>query len=162
VSVARQLLLMRRLGEGLASGEGQSQPLRIPATVRLASKQIGLLERHSATLLRLGVVVERMGEESVVLRQLPLLLRGVEAEALVGALAAILASAPDPDSERDAFLQRLAVPMTALLPVPDMAAAEVLLRELQQLIHDGVLVERELPWVTLSEERLAALFATRS
>ncbi|MEN8170035.1 MAG: DNA mismatch repair endonuclease MutL [Pseudomonadota bacterium] len=159
VTTARQLLLMRRLGECLDSGEVQSQPLLIPATVSLAAKQIDLLERQAATLLRLGVMVERLGEEAVVLRQLPLLLRGVDATAMVNTLCDFFASAPDVDGEREAFLSSFSGQMAALIPEPDMAAGEVLLRELEQLIADGALAEEELPWLPLSEERLAALFA---
>ncbi len=161
VNASRQLLLTRRLGDCLASGEVQSQPLLIPATVSLSSKQITLLEHHAATLLRLGVVVERLGEEAVVLRQLPLLLRGVEAGALVSALCRFFTSAPDVDTEQEAFLQHFSAQMAGLLPLPDMAAGETLLRELEQLLVDGAASEAELPWLALSEERLTALFAAR-
>lgn len=160
VAAARQLLLSRRLGECLASGEVQSQPLLIPATVRLATGQIEGLEQQATTLLRLGVVVERLGEEAVVLRQLPLLLRGVEPQRLIIALCEFFAMAPDVESERHSFLQGIAGQLAPLLPSPDMATGEVLLRELEQLISDGALAEEELPWLPLNEERLAALFAT--
>ncbi len=159
LTAARQLLLERRLADCLASGEVQSQPLLIPATVRLREKQIVLLERHDATLLRLGVVVERLGEEAVVLRQLPTLLRGVEADSFTETLCDWLATAPDPDSEAQIFLTGFAQKMSALLPPVDMGSGEALLRELEQLERDGALAEGELPWCALSEERLAALFA---
>jgi hypothetical protein len=93
------------------------------------------------------------------LRQLPLLLRGVDATALVIALCDFFTSAPDVDGEREAFLRSFAGQMAPLIPAPDMAAGEVLLRELEHLIGDGALAEEELPWLPLSEERLAALFA---
>lgn len=160
VGAARQLLLVRRLGDCLASGEAPGQPLLIPATVRLATGDIAKLEQRATTLLRLGVVVERLGEEAVVLRQLPLLLRGVEPQRMINSLCDFFAVAPDVECDREAFLQGIAGQLAPLLPPPDMAAGEVLLRELEQLIRDGVLAEEELPWLPLSEERLAALFAT--
>jgi DNA mismatch repair protein MutL len=160
VTAARQLLLARRLGDCLASGEVQSQPLLIPATVRLVARQIAALEHNTATLLRLGVVVERLGEEAVVLRQLPTLLRGVESQSLINALCEFMAAAPDTENEREAFLKGVAAEMAPLLPLPDMVAGELLLRELEQLMRDGLVVEEELPWLLLSEERLATLFAT--
>jgi hypothetical protein len=49
--------------------------------------------------------------------------------------------------------------MAALLPPLDMTVGEQLLRELEQLIRDGALAEEELPWLPLTEEKLAALFA---
>ncbi len=161
VEPARQLLLQRRLANCLANGEVQSQPLLIPATVRLGQTEIATLERHSASLLRLGVGVERLGEEAVVLRQLPTLLRGADGEVVIAALGRFLAIAPDIDSEQEAFLLGLSRQLAAVLPAPDMAAAETLLRELDKLIHGGSLNEQELPWLPLSEERLAALFATK-
>jgi DNA mismatch repair protein MutL len=160
VRSARQLLLVRRLGECLASGEAPGQPLLIPATVRLETGEIERLEQQATTLLRLGVVVERLGEEAVVLRQLPLLLRGVEPQRMINSLCEFFAEAPDVESERQVFLQGLAGQLAPLLPPPDLTTGEVLLRELEQLIRDGGLAEEELPWLPLSEERLAALFAT--
>jgi DNA mismatch repair protein MutL len=159
VTAARQLLLERRLADCLASGEVPSQPLLIPATVRLSEREIALLERHGATLLRLGVVLERLGEEAVVLRQLPTLLRGVEAPPLVEGLCAFLAAAPEVDTAQQEFLHGFAEKMAALLPPADMPSGELLLRELEQLECDGTLAGEELPWLVLSEERLAALFA---
>jgi DNA mismatch repair protein MutL len=160
VRSARQLLLVRRLGECLASGEAPGQPLLIPATVRLETGEIERLEQQATTLLRLGVVVERLGEEAVVLRQLPLLLRGVEPQRMINSLCEFFAEAPNVESERQVFLQGLAGQLAPLLPPPDLTTGEVLLRELEQLIRDGGLAEEELPWLPLSEERLAALFAT--
>jgi DNA mismatch repair protein MutL len=161
VAGARQLLLARRLEECLSNGEVPSQPLLIPATVTMAAKQIEILEQHATTLLRLGVVVEQLGEASMVLRQLPTLLRGVEAEAFMNELKPFLLDAPDPDAERRGFVELFAARMAPQLPVPDMAAAEGLLRELEQLLSDGLLGEQELPWVVLTEERLQGLFSAR-
>jgi DNA mismatch repair protein MutL len=118
------------------------------------------LEHNTATLLRLGVVVERLGEEAVVLRQLPTLLRGAESQSLINVLCEFLPAAPDTENEREAFLKGVAAKMAPLLPLPEMAAGELLLRELEQLMRDDLLAETELPWLLLSEERLAALFAT--
>jgi hypothetical protein len=145
VEAARKLLLARRFGEWLDSGEVVSQPLLIPATVSLATKQIESLAQLSTILIRLGIVVERLGEDSVVLRQLPPLLRGVEAEALITTLCKL-----PPSADATAIAAQLA----PLLPPPDMAMGERLLCELEQLEGDGV----QLPWLALSEERLAALF----
>ncbi|MCW8917743.1 MAG: DNA mismatch repair endonuclease MutL [Gammaproteobacteria bacterium] len=160
VAAARQRLLARRLRDALASGEMASQPLLIPATVRLAAGQIGQLERHAATLLRLGMEVERLGEEAVVVRQLPLSLRSVEPAQLLCALCAFLVAAPDIEGAREAFVEEVAGLLAPLLPPADMASGAVLLRELEQLLRDGGVSEAELPWRPLSEERLAALFAT--
>jgi DNA mismatch repair protein MutL len=160
VTAARQLLLARRLGDALASGEIPGQPLLFPATVRLEAGQIERLEHNATTLLRLGVVVERLGEEALVVRQLPLLLRGVEPARLIHACYDFFARSPDVDSEREAFIQGVAGLLAPLLPPADMETGAVLLRELEQLLRDGGLGEGELPWRPLSEERLAALFTT--
>jgi DNA mismatch repair protein MutL len=160
VTAARQLLLARRLGDALTSGEIPGQPLLFPATVRLAAGQIERLEHNATTLLRLGVVVERLGEEALVVRQLPLLLRGVEPARLIHACYDFFARSPDVDSEREAFIQGVAGLLAPLLPPADMETGAVLLRELEQLLRDGGLGEGELPWRPLSEERLAALFTT--
>ncbi|MDH5786065.1 MAG: hypothetical protein OEZ16_10740, partial [Chromatiales bacterium] len=152
------LLLQNRLTACLASGEMQSQPLLIPATVRLDERAISLLEQHATTLLRLGVMVERLGEEAVVLRQLPLLLRGVVAEGFVTALAAFLAASPDIESDVAAYLRAFSTTVAPLLPTPDSKVGEALLRELEQLLSDGHISEAELPWRLLSASHLAALF----
>ena len=97
----------------------------------------------------------------MVLRQLPLLLRGVAAAPFVTALCRLLATTPDPDREREAFLHAFAAHAVPLLPSIDTAGGEQLLRELDQLLRDGGLGESEFPWLPLSAERLAALFAAR-
>jgi DNA mismatch repair protein MutL len=160
VPATSQLLLARRLGECLATGEVPSQPLLIPASVSLEAKWITALQQHAETLLRLGVVVERLGENAMVLRQLPPLLRGVDAKALLDNLGHFFQSPPDVENDREQFLLRFAKQVATLLPPPDMAAGEILLREIEQLISDGVVSEEDLPWVVLSEESLAALFTT--
>lgn len=159
ITPARRLLLQRRLAACLESGEVQSQPLLIPVTVRLDGEKIKLIEQHAATLLRLGVMVERLGEMSVVLRQLSPLLRGVEAPTLVVTLADFLVAAPDVEREPMAYLQAFSAVVAPLLPPPDNKGGEALLRELEQLLIEGQVASVELPWRTLTAERLSALFA---
>lgn len=66
------------------AGEGiTAQPLLVPVTVAVSRREADLAELHAETLDTLGVAVDRLGPESLVVRTLPALLRGTDAERLL-------------------------------------------------------------------------------
>ena len=66
------------------AGEGiTAQPLLVPVTVAVSRREADLAELHAETLDTLGVAVDRLGPESLVVRTLPALLRGSDAERLL-------------------------------------------------------------------------------
>jgi DNA mismatch repair enzyme (predicted ATPase) len=67
-----------REGEGI-----KSQPLLVPVSVSVSRREAELAERHAETFTSLGMQVDRMGEEVLVVRALPALLRDADAERLL-------------------------------------------------------------------------------
>ena len=55
----------------------------VPVSVAVSQKEAALAEDHAAELATLGLVVERIGPETLAVRQLPALLRGADAEQLL-------------------------------------------------------------------------------
>ncbi len=82
----RAFLLQRRLQAELGGGELSAQALLVPAVVRLPADALASCEHEAARLAALGLVVERFGDEAVIVRAVPATLRAVVDELDVAAL----------------------------------------------------------------------------
>ncbi len=60
-----------------------SQPLLVPDTINVSSEQADMAEQHAEEISKLGFSLQRLGPESLVIRQMPILLRNSNSEALV-------------------------------------------------------------------------------
>ncbi len=60
-----------------------SQPLLVPVTVRVSAREAALAEEQRDVLRAVGMEVDRIGPEALVIRQLPALLRDADAEKLL-------------------------------------------------------------------------------
>ena len=60
-----------------------SQPLLVPETIHVSQEQADEAEQHEQDLIKLGFKLERLGPETLVIRQMPVLLRNANSEALV-------------------------------------------------------------------------------
>jgi len=67
-----------REGEGI-----KSQPLLVPVSVKVSPREADLAEAEQATFTELGLEVNRLGADTLVVRALPALLRGADAERLL-------------------------------------------------------------------------------
>jgi DNA mismatch repair protein MutL len=75
-----------RAGEGI-----KSQPLLVPVGVAVSRREADLVEQHGAVFAELGMQVDRLGEQSLIVRALPALLRNADAERLLRDVLADLA-----------------------------------------------------------------------
>ncbi len=65
-------------------GEGvKRQPLLVPVSVKVSVREADLAESAADTFTELGLEVDRMGTDTLVVRALPVLLRGADAERLL-------------------------------------------------------------------------------
>ncbi len=69
------------------------QPLLVPVAVAVAENEANLVESAGSTLDKLGLVVDRSGPTSLVVREVPALLRSADAEAMLRDVIADLAEA---------------------------------------------------------------------
>lgn len=60
-----------------------SQPLLVPESIHVSNEQADMAEQHAEELTKLGFTLERLGPENLVIRQMPILLRNANSEALV-------------------------------------------------------------------------------
>ena len=67
-----------RAGEGI-----KSQPLLVPVSVAVSRREADMAEQHGAVFSELGMEVDRLGDQSLVVRALPALLRRADAERLL-------------------------------------------------------------------------------
>ena len=139
-----------------------SQPLLLPVRIKLSLADAELAEEHGEHLARLGVELRRTGEDNVLVRAVPALLDGGDAERLVRDLLADLRE--HGTSERlqetlNAILAAMAchgsVRAGRKLTVPEMNA---LLREMEATERAGQCNHGRPTWVQFDIQALDRLF----
>ena len=80
---AHERITYERMKTARDAGEVLSQPLLVPARVALSQREADCVEEHAAALEPLGLVLERSGEESVLVRAVPVVLANADLTALV-------------------------------------------------------------------------------
>ena len=76
--ITYERLKTAREGEGIAS-----QPLLVPQALSVSSREAQLVEEQGELFAQLGFEVDRIAEESIKLRQVPVILAGSDVETLV-------------------------------------------------------------------------------
>lgn len=80
---AHERITYERMKRALAEQDLKSQPLLVPLSLAVSQKEAALAETHGGELQLLGLQIERIGPETLAIRQVPALLRGADAEQLV-------------------------------------------------------------------------------
>jgi len=85
---AHERIGYERLKRSWEQGKIRSQPLLVPVVVRVTPKEADLAETNRELFRCLGVGLDRMGEGSLAVREIPALLQGADAERLLRDLLA--------------------------------------------------------------------------
>jgi len=88
---AHERITYERLKQALASGDISSQPLLLPVTLQISQREAEICENQQDLLAKLGLEVDRLSEQSIVVRAVPVILQRSNAEQLVQDLLADLA-----------------------------------------------------------------------
>ena len=80
---AHERITYERMKRALAEQDLKSQPLLVPVSLAVSQKEAALAETHGEELHQLGLQIERIGPETLAVRQVPALLRGADTEQLV-------------------------------------------------------------------------------
>ncbi|RBW48368.1 DNA mismatch repair endonuclease MutL [Marinobacter sp. F3R11] len=80
---AHERITYERMKRALAEQDLKSQPLLVPVSLAVSQKEAALAETHGDELQQLGLQIERIGPETLAIRQVPALLRGADSEQLV-------------------------------------------------------------------------------
>ena len=159
---AHERITYERLKQQYAEQGVRSQPLLVPVTVALSEQEADLAEAHSSDFSRYGLGVDRSGLQHVTVREVPVLLRRVDAAALVRDVIADLNTTGGSQrlqADSDAVLSSMAchgsVRANRQLTRDEMNA---LLRDMETTPNSGQCNHGRPTWVRLDMRSLDALF----
>jgi len=144
-------------------GEGvRSQPLLVPISIAVSDSEARLATEFAEVFTELGFVVEAMGPETLVVRQVPSLLRDADVETLLRDVLSDLATYGTTQRVREAINELLgtmachgSVRANRKLTIPEMNA---LLRDMERTERSGQCNHGRPTWVQMDMAALDGLF----
>jgi DNA mismatch repair protein MutL len=139
-----------------------AQPLLVPENLAVSQREADAVDAHQSVFSKLGFAVERAGVESIIVRQIPAILRGSEVERLLRDVLSDLLQ--HGSSERiknhiNEILSTMAchgsVRANRKLTIPEMNA---LLRDMEVTERSGQCNHGRPTWSQLTVEELDKLF----
>ena len=159
---AHERITYERLKQARDGAGITRQPLLVPITLAVSAREAAIATEQADELASLGVLVEAVGEESVVCRELPGALGGADAEALVRDVLSDLLEYGTSDriaSSLDELLSTMAchgsVRANRRLTLPEMNA---LLRDMEETERSGQCNHGRPTWIQLGMTDLDKLF----
>ncbi len=159
---AHERITYERFKRQYHQGEVPSQPLLLPIQISVSSAEADLADDQQAFFMSLGLELNRMGEELIVVRSIPALLSGVDIATLVkDVLADIIQHGISQRVEEQCneILSTIAchgsVRANRRLTIPEMDA---LLRDIEKTERSGQCNHGRPTWVELSKKELDSLF----
>ncbi len=139
-----------------------SQPLLVPESLAVSQREADAAEQHNEVFAKLGFVVERAAAESVIVREIPAILRGSEVEALLRDVLSDLLEHGNSERIRDHINEILStmachgsVRANRKLSVTEMNA---LLRDMEATERSGQCNHGRPTWSQLTLDQLDKLF----
>ncbi len=159
---AHERILYEKLKRQMEEGAVVRQPLLLPLTMQVSAREAELVSRHQELLSGLGLELESVGPEAVVIRALPALLARADAERLARDVIAELDQCEDASEIQASVRERLAtcachraVRAGQRLGREEMNA---LLRELERTDRGGQCNHGRPTWVRLDFQTLDNFF----
>jgi DNA mismatch repair protein MutL len=159
---AHERIGYERLKQSWEGGTVRSQPLLVPVVVQVSPREADLAESNRDLFQRLGMGVDRLGEGSLAVREIPAILQGADAERLLRDLLSDLAvhgSSARIHEEINAVLATMAchgsVRANRRLGLEEMNA---LLRDMERTERADQCNHGRPTWVKLSLQELDRLF----
>ena len=159
---AHERIVYERMKQAFEQDRIRSQPLLVPVNVSVSAREADIAEEMPEEFHRLGFRLERMAEESLVIREVPVALAKANVEQLVRDVLADMLQYGTSD-RIEAHLNELlatmachgAVRANRQLTVPEMNA---LLRDMEQTERSGQCNHGRPTWTQLSLAQLDKLF----
>ena len=159
---AHERITYERLKQARNSDGIAAQPLLVPVSLAVSEKEAGLAESSARVFGELGFELDRTGPEALRIRQIPVILAGADAEALVRDVLADLirhGSSTRIDEAVNEVLSTMAchgsVRANRKLTLPEMNA---LLRDMEATERSGQCNHGRPTWIQLSMAELDRLF----
>jgi len=159
---AHERIMYERLKVAMASEGLSGQPLLVPESLALSQREADCAEEHAEWFQRLGFELQRLGPESLAIRQIPALLKQAEANRLVQDVLADLMEYGTSDRIQ-AHLNELLGTMAchgAIRANRRLAVAEMngLLRDMENTERSGQCNHGRPTWTQLGLDDLDKLF----
>lgn len=159
---AHERITYERLKSAMASEGLRGQPLLVPESLALSQREADCAEEHGQWFARLGFELQRLGPETLAIRQIPALLKQAEAGRLVRDVLSDLLEYGSSDRIQ-AHLNELlatmachgAVRANRRLTLPEMNA---LLRDMEHTERSGQCNHGRPTWTQLGMDELDKLF----
>ena len=139
-----------------------SQPLLVPVTIAVSQSEADIGEEHQALFETLGFFLQRAGPESLMVRQVPAMLRDSDVEPLVRDVLSDLVAHGSSDRIRQHLNEIMAtmachcsVRANRKLSIPEMNA---LLRDMEATERSGQCNHGRTTWTQMSLDELDKLF----
>jgi DNA mismatch repair protein MutL len=159
---AHERITYERLKTSRAAEGIRSQPLLVPRAVAVSQREVQVAGEHASLFEGLGMLVEVAGDESLVIRQIPVTLRDSDVEQLLRDVLADLiefGSSDRIESHLDEILSTMAchgsVRANRRLTIPEMNA---LLRDMEETERSGQCNHGRPTWTQLGLDELDKLF----
>lgn len=159
---AHERIMYERLKIAMASEGLSGQPLLVPESLAVSQREADWAEEHMATFQRLGFELQRLGPETLAIRQIPALLKQAEANRLVGDVLADLMEYGTSDRVQAHMNELLgtmachgAIRANRRLAIPEMNA---LLRDMENTERSGQCNHGRPTWTQMGLDDLDKLF----
>ena len=159
---AHERITYERMKAASLNEQLKMQPLLVPVSIAVSQTEAGCAEEQRETLLGLGIELERVAQESIVVRQVPTLLKDSNVEQLVrDVLSDVLeyGSSERIQAHHDELLSTMAchgsVRANRHLTIPEMNS---LLRDMEATERSGQCNHGRPTWVYQSLDALDKLF----
>jgi DNA mismatch repair protein MutL len=159
---AHERITYERMKESAANDGIKAQPLLVPLSIAVSQAEADCAEQQAEALLALGLGVERVASESIVVRQIPVILASANIEQLVRDVLADVrehGSSERISNYQDELMSTMAchgsVRANRQLTIPEMNA---LLRDMERTERSGQCNHGRPTWVLQSIEQLDKLF----
>jgi len=159
---AHERITYERLKIAVDNQNVQSQPLLVPITLSVSEGEADAAEQHADEFARFGVLLQRAAPESIMIRQIPVILQQAEVERLVTDMLADLMQHGSSDriqAHRNEILGTMAchgsVRANRKLTLPEMNG---LLRDMEATERSGQCNHGRPTWTQMSMSDLDKLF----
>lgn len=159
---AHERITYERLKSSWQEEKVRAQPLLVPLSMAVSTREADFAEEHRAPLEKLGFLIQRMGPETLLVREIPILLRNADVESLVRDLLSDIITHGSSDRIEHSINELLAtmachgsVRANRKLTLPEMNA---LLRDMEITERSGQCNHGRPTWTQMSLADLDKLF----
>lgn len=159
---AHERITYERMKSQFYQSQIQSQPLLVPISIALSQKEADMAEEHAESLRKFGLALQRSGAESIIVREIPVILQRVDVVALVRDLLSDLIEhgySDQIEAQANELMAGMAchgaVRANRQLTLPEMNA---LLRDMEATERSGQCNHGRPTWTALSMVELDKLF----